>query len=117
MHRIARMTMDEYIEQLINEWQVPLAVWRVVQNILDEPIAEPTKKLPRPVPPPRKLEKQKAVLQEFDPLHAVTQRKRSVKPTELLPLVAAKQPLTKLPQFVQLKEVGVMKDYSAVVPI
>jgi len=74
--------MDEYIEQLINEWRVPLAVRSVVQNILDEPIPEATKKrllkplLPRPVPPPRKrkLEKQKAVLQEFDPLYAVTQR-------------------------------------------
>jgi len=117
--------MDEYIEQLTNEWQVSLAVRSVVQNILDEPIPEATKKrllkplLPRPVPPPRKrkLEKQKAVLQEFDPLYAVTQRKRSVKPTELLPLVAAKQTLTKLPQFMLLKEVGVMKDYSAVVPI
>ena len=31
--------------------------------------------------------------------------------------MAAKQPLTKLPQFTLLKEVGVMKDYSAVVPI
>jgi len=117
--------MDEYIEQLINEWQVPSTLWSVVQNILDEPIPEATKKrllkplLPRPVPRPRKrkLEKQKAVLQEFDPLHAVTQRKRSVKPTELLPLVAAKQPLTKAPQFVLLKEVDLMKDYSAVVPL
>jgi len=60
-----------------------------MQNILDEPIPEATKKwllkllLPRPVPPPskRKLEKQKAVLQEFDPLHAVARRKWSVKPT------------------------------------
>ena len=57
------------------------------------------------------------MLQEFDPLYAVTQRKRSLKPTELLLLVAAKQPLTKPPQFMLLKEVGVMKDYSAVVPI
>ena len=112
--------MDEYIEQLINEWQVPSAVRSVVQKTLDEPIPEATKKrllkplLPRPVPRPRKrkLEKQKAVLQEFDPLHAVTQCKRSVKPTELLPLVAAKPP-----QFMLLKEVNLMKDYSAVVPI
>ena len=85
--------MDEYIEQLINEWQVPLAVRSVVQNILDEPIPEATKKrllkllLPRPVPRlrKRKLEKQKAVLQEFDPLHAVAWP----------------------PQFVLLKEAGI----------
>jgi len=117
--------MDEYIEQLINEWQVPLAVRSVVQNILDEPIPDATKKrllkplLPRPVPPPRKrkLVKQKAVLQEFDPLHAVTQRKQLVKPTELLPLVAAKQPLNKPPQFMLLKEVDVMTDYSAMVRV
>jgi len=55
----------------------------VVQNILDEPIQEATKKrlfkplLPQPIPPPRKrkIEKRKAFLQEFDPLHAVTRRK------------------------------------------
>ena len=79
----------------------------MVQNILDEPIPEATKKrllkplLPRPVPPPRKrkLEKQKAVLQEFDPLHAV----------------ADKQSLIKPPQFVL--QAGMMKDYNTVVPI
>jgi len=49
------VTMDEYIEQLINEWQVPSAVRSVVQNILEGHIPEATKKRllkplhPRPV--------------------------------------------------------------------
>jgi len=92
--------MDEYIEQLINKLQVPSAVRSVVQNILDEPIPEATKKrllkplLPRPVlrPRKRKLEKQKAVLQEFDPLHAVAWP----------------------PQFVLLKEAGMMKVFGII---
>ena len=36
---------------------------------------------------------------------------------KLLPLVAAKQSLIKPPQFVLLKKVSVMKDYTAMVPI
>ena len=92
--------MDEYIKHLINEWLVPLTVRSVVQNILDEPIPEATKKrllkplLPRPVPRPRKhkLKKQKAVLQEFDPLHAVAWP----------------------PQFVLLKEAGMMKVFGII---
>ena len=91
----------------------------VVQNILDELIQEATKKrllkplLRQPNPPPRKrkLEKRKAFLQEFDPLHAVTRRKLGVNPGDLLPLVLAKQTLTKLPQFMLLK------DYRATLPI
>jgi len=97
----------------------------VVQNILDEPIPEAVKKrllkplLPRPIPPPRKrkVKKQKALLQEFDPLHTVTKRKLGVNPGNLLPLVTAKQTLTKLPQFMQLKEAGLVKDCRAAVPI
>ena len=60
--------------------------------------------LPRPIPPLRKskLEKRKATLQEFDPLHAVTRRKLGMNRGELLPLATAKQTLTKLPQFVLL---------------
>jgi len=96
-----------------------------VQNILDEPIQEATKKrllkplLPQPNPPPRKrkLEKRKAFLQEFDPLHAVTTRKFGVNPGDLPPLVTAKQTLTELPQFMLLKEAGLVKDYRAAVPI
>jgi hypothetical protein len=68
----------------------------VVQNILDEPIPEETKKrllkplLPRPLPPPRKrkIEKQTGLLREFDPLHAATKRKHDVKWSELVPLLA-----------------------------
>jgi len=52
----------------------------IVRNILDEPIPEAVKKrlltplLPQPTAPvrKRKLEKRKALLQEFDPLHTVT---------------------------------------------
>jgi len=117
--------MDEYIEQLLAEMADNRTLRTVVQNILDEPIPEATKKrllkplLPRPIPPPRKrkLEKRTATLQEFDPLHAVTRRKLGMNRGELLPLVTAKQNLNKLPHFVLLKEVGLVKDYRAAVPI
>ena len=98
--------MDEYIEQLLADVPDNQTLQAVVQNILDEPIPEAVKKkplLPRPIPPPRKrkLEKQKVVLQEFDPLHAVvpvgTRRKLGVNQGELPPLVAAKQDLTEPP--------------------
>lgn len=56
-------------------------------------------------------------MQEFDPLYAVTRRKLGVNPGDLLPLVTAKQTLTELPQFVLLKEAGLVKDYRAAVPI
>jgi len=83
-------TMDEYIEQLLAEM--------ADSRTLHEPIPEAVKKrllkplLPRPIPPPRKheVEKQKAVFQEFNALHAVTWRKSGVNPGELLPLVTAK---------------------------
>jgi len=113
-------TMDEYLEDK------PPTLWTVVQNILDEPIPEVVKKrllkplLPRPIPLPRKrkVKKQKALLQEFDPLHAVTRRKLGVNPGDLLPpSVLAKQTLTKPPQFMLLKEAGLVKDYRAAVPI
>jgi len=109
--------MDEYIDWLLSSNQEP-TLRTLVQNILDEPIPEARKKrllkplLPRPIPPPRKhkLEKQKATLQQFYPLHAVTRRKLGVNPGELLPLVTAKQTLTMLPQFVLLKEAGLRSD-------
>jgi hypothetical protein len=94
----------------------------VVQNILDEPIPEETKKRllkplhPRPLPPPRKrkIEKQAGLLREFDPLHAVTKRKRDdVKWSELVPLLADNE----LPQYVLSGRAGIMKDYTAAVPI
>jgi len=118
-------TMDEYIEQLLAEMADNRTLRTVAQNILDEPIPEATRKrllkplLPRPIHPPRKrkLEKQKATLQEFDPLNGVTRRKLGVNPGELLPLVIAKQTLTKLPQFVLLKETSLVKDYRAALPI
>jgi hypothetical protein len=92
----------------------------VVQNILDEPIPEEIKKrllkplLPRPLPPPRKrkIEKQTGLLREFDPLHAETKRKHDVKWSELVPLLA-----NKLPQYVLSGRAGIMKDYTAAVPI
>jgi hypothetical protein len=100
------------------------AIRAVIQNILDEPIPEATKKrllkplLPRPLPPPRKrkIEKQTGLLREFDPLHAATKRKHDVKWAELVPLLAVANKNT-LPQYVLWKQAGIMKDYKAVVPI
>jgi len=117
-------TMDEYIEQLMAEMADNRTLRTVVQNILDEPSPEAVKKrllkplLPLPIPPPRKhkVKKQKALLQEFDPLHTVTKRKLGVNSGDILPLVTAKQTLTKLPQFMLLKEAGLVKDYRAAVP-
>jgi len=118
-------TMDEYIEQLLAEMADNRTLRTVVQNILDEPIPEAVKKrllkslLPQPIPSPRKrkVKKQKALLQELDPLHTVTKRKLGVSPEELVPLVTAKQTLAKPPQFVLLKGAGLVKDYRAAVPI
>ena len=117
--------MDEYIEQLMAEMADNRTLRTVVQNILDEPSPEAVKKrllkplLPLPIPPPRKhkVKKQKALLQEFDPLHTVTKRKLGVNSGDILPLVTAKQTLTKLPQFMLLKEAGLVKDYRATLPI
>jgi len=117
------MNSDEYLDWLLEDG--PPTLRTVVQNILDEPIPEAMKKrllkllLPHPIPPPRKhkIKKQKALLQEFDPLHTVTKRKLGVNPGYLLPLVTAKQTLTKLPQFMLLEEAGLVKDYRAAVPI
>jgi len=47
----------------------------------------------------------------------VTKRKLGVNPGNLLPLVTTRQTLTKLPQFMLLKEAGRVKDYKAAVPI
>ena len=97
----------------------------VVQNILDEPIPEAVKKwllkplLPRPIPPPRKrkLEKQKAVLQEFDGLHNVTRRKLGVTNKRDLLSIDVTHNLTDTPQFVLLKKAGALKEYTAMVPL
>ena len=67
------LSMDEYIEQLLAEFNGPPALRTIIQNILDEPIPEATKRrllkplLPRPVPPVRKNRgvKRKALLAEF----------------------------------------------------
>src|SRR5688572_11966941 len=68
--------MDDYIEELLAEFDGPPALRNIIQNILDEPIPEATKRrllkplLPRPVPPVRKQRgvKRKTLLAEFDPL-------------------------------------------------
>jgi len=98
-----------------------MAARKIHQNILDEPIPEAVEKqllkplLPRPIPPPRKrkLEKRKAVLEQFDPLlpltHASTKRKPGVK--------KALQNLTEPPPFILVKEAGPLKSYTATVPI
>ena len=116
-------TMDKYLDWVLEDGPPTLRI--VVQSILDEPIPEVMKKrllkrlLPRPIPLPRKrkVKTQKALLHEFDPLHAVTRRKLGVNPGDLLPLVLAKQTLSKLPQFMLLKETSLVKDYRAAVPI
>ena len=76
--------MDEYIDQLLAEFQTPEPVRGVVHNILDEPIPDRVKRRllrpllsaaessPLPSPPPRpnrvkKERKRKAILKEFDP--------------------------------------------------
>ena len=71
-------TMDDYIEQLLAEMQIPEPLQDVVQNILDEPIPDKLKRrllqplLPRkyrPSPPPQmsKDKKERAIQEEFDP--------------------------------------------------
>jgi len=111
---MADITFDEYIDWLLSSNQDPI-LQRVARNILDEPIPEATKKrllkplLPQPIPPlrMRKLEKQKAVLQQFDPLHASTKHRSGVKNRrELLPVVLASQNLTEPPPFVLLKKLA-----------
>ena len=117
--------MDEYteqLEQLLAEWQYQSAVQNVIQNILDEPIPEATRKrlLPKPIPAPRKrkLEKRQTVLREFDPLHDKTKPKLGVKRSQLLSLVAD-QNLTKPPHYILLREVGAgaLTGYGATVPV
>jgi len=113
--------LDEYIDWLLSSNQDPI-LQRIARNILDVLIPEATKKrllkplLPRPIPPlpqsipplrKRKLKKQKAVLQQFDPLHASTKHRSGVKNRrELLPLVFASQKLTEPPPFVLLKKLA-----------
>jgi len=122
---MADITLDEYIDWLLSSNQDPI-LQKIARNILDVLIPEATKKrllkplLPQPIPPlrMRKLEKQKAVLQQFDPLHASTKHRSGVKNRrELLPLVFASQKLTEPPPFVLLKKAGALKDYTAMVPI
>jgi len=117
-------TMDEWqsLSTLRTASSLPRSKRR---NILDEPIPEAVNKrplkplLPRPIPPPRKrkVEKRRAILQEFDPLYAATKRKFGVKRGDLLPLIAAKQNLTDPPLFVLQNEADIVKDYRAAVPL
>ena len=72
-------TMDEYIDQLLAEMQIPEPAQKVVKNILDEPIPETVKRrllkplFPKKYRPPRppltwKDREGKAILGQFDPL-------------------------------------------------
>ena len=72
-------TVDEYIDQLLHEMQIPEPAQKVVRNILDEPIPETLKrrllkalfpKKYRPLRPPPTLKDRegKAILGQFDPL-------------------------------------------------
>ena len=71
--------MDECIDQLLAEMQMPEPAQKVVRNILDEPITETVKrrllkrlfpKKYRPLRPPPTLKdrESKAILEQFDPL-------------------------------------------------
>ena len=71
--------MDECIDQLLAEMQMPEPAQKVVRNILDEPITETVKrrllkrlfpKKYRPLHPPPTLKdrESKAILEQFDPL-------------------------------------------------
>ena len=71
--------MDEYIDQLLAEMQMPEPAQKVARNILDEPIPEtvkrrllkpllPTKYRPPRQPPMWKDRESKAILEQFDPL-------------------------------------------------
>jgi hypothetical protein len=127
------MTGDEYLDWLLSDDQrrgrgrgfrrSRKTIRTVIQNILDEPIPEATKKrllkplLPRPTPAPRKrkIEKQTGLLREFVPLHTTTTKGgHNLKWSELVPLLADNN---KLPQYVLSKQTGIMKDYIAAVPI
>ena len=72
-------TMDEYINQLLSEMQIPEPAQKVVRNILNEPIPETVKRhllkplFPKqyrpPHPPPTwKDRESKVILEQFDPL-------------------------------------------------
>ena len=72
-------TMDEYIDQLLAEMQMPEPAQKVVRNILDEPIPEtvkrrllkplfPKKYRPSRPPPTWKDRESKVILEQFDPL-------------------------------------------------
>ena len=71
--------MDEYIDQLLAEMQMPEPAQEVVRNILDEHILEtvkrrslkplfPTQYRPLRPPPTWKDRESKAILEQFDPL-------------------------------------------------
>ena len=72
-------TLDEYIDQLLAEMQIPEPAQKVVRNILDEPIPETVKRrllkplFPKKYRPPRppltwKDRESKVILEQFDPL-------------------------------------------------
>ena len=71
--------MDEYIDQLLAEMQMPELAQKVVRNTLDEPIPEKVERrllkplFPKKYRPPRppttwKDRESKAILEQFDPL-------------------------------------------------
>ena len=71
--------MDEYIDHILAEMQMPKPAQKVIRNILDEPIPETVKtrlikplfpnkyRPPRP-PPTWKDRESMAILEQFDPL-------------------------------------------------
>jgi len=96
-----------------------------MENFMDEPIPDSVTNLSLPALTPhsvpskreRKVEKRKALSQTFDPLHAVTKRKIGLSHRDLLPLVAANQSLTTPPPLILLKEAGIVRAYSAILPV
>ena len=72
--------------------------------------------IPGPVSPmrKRKLEKLKAILTEFDPIYNPKQKLEASK--RELPLNTIED-LKSTPKLIQVEEAGILKNYSAIVPI
>ena len=117
-------TRHEYVEELLAEWEELSPIRAIVHNILDEAIPKAVKRrllkplLPRLVSPvrKRKLEKRKAVLEEFDPLFNPKSEMFVNKYRDLLSLIATDD-LKSTPKIIKLKEADILKDYSTIFPI
>src|SRR6218665_3051404 len=102
---------------------------QAVNNLLDEPIpVETTRRLPIPMAPHppiqriiapirrHKLEKRKAVLQQFDPYQLRVLDKGKDLNRHKIPL-AIEENLRDPPQYILVKETRQLRDYGAVLPV